>query len=322
MSGYEEQFHARAEMLDETGELAAAATAILAGASSAGLDPDAIVSLRAAITALDPASGSPGYQAGSRADRHPGSGYRSDSEFLEAVSDAEDEIRGWLGDTEQLQVQVTAAAGKAHVDLERAQRDVEAARQALVAAYAMPAKNACDGCHFAKAAAIAAAEAAIADAEQCIQNAIRSIGTCEATAEILDPLTRRLQAALRALCQVPHDLGEVYELIYQFIRRGGKCRASVGGSMEPHLHKSSPPADMSRRGISGGAATPNPKPLQQGEYRCHRLRAGRRPDRYSVPPRPPAGRPDHRRRWPRLHRPDHPGQGRADHPRRRRRSRR
>jgi hypothetical protein len=27
---------------------------------------------------------------------------------------------------------------------------------------------------------------------------------------------------LQALRQVPHDLGEVYELVYGFIRRGGK----------------------------------------------------------------------------------------------------
>jgi Tfp pilus assembly protein PilX len=86
----------------------------------------------------------------------------------------------------------------------------------------MPARKPCDGCHPAKAVAIAAAEAAVTDAEDRIADAARRIGTCEAAAEILDSLVRRLQAALRALCQVPHDLGEVYELIYAFIRRGGK----------------------------------------------------------------------------------------------------
>ena len=222
MSGYEEQLHARAEMLDETGELAAAVTAILAGASGAGVDPRAIVSLRAAIAALDPAGAPPGYQAGSRTDRHPGSGYGSDGEFLEAVSDAEDQICDWLRDAEQLAEQVIAALDKAHADLERAQRDLETARQALAAAYAMPIKKDCDGCHGRKAAAITAAEAAIADAEERIRDATRRIGICEDTAEILDPLTRRLHAALQALRQVPHDLGEVYELIYAFIRRGGK----------------------------------------------------------------------------------------------------
>ena len=209
-------------MLDETGELAAAVTAILAGASGAGVDPRAIVSLRAAIAALDPAGAPPGYQAGSRTDRHPGSGYGSDGEFLEAVSDAEDQIGDGLHDVNQLQEQATAAAGKAHADRERAQQDLDTARQALAAAYAMPAKKDCDGCHGRKAAATTTAEAAIAGAEERIRDATRRISICEDTAEILNPLTRRLQAALQTLRQVPHDLGEVYELIYAFIRRGGK----------------------------------------------------------------------------------------------------
>jgi hypothetical protein len=223
MSGYEEQLHAHAEMLDETGELAAAVTAILAGASGAGVDPRAVTGLRAAVAALDPAGGPPpGYHAGSPADRHPGSGYGSDGEFLEAVSLAEDQILDWLRDAGQLQDQVIAAADAAHADLERAQRDLHAARQALAAAYAMPVKDECDGCHARKASAIAAAEAAIADAEQRITAAGQRIGICEDAAEILDPLGRRLRAALQALRQVPHDLGEVYELVYEFIRRGGK----------------------------------------------------------------------------------------------------
>ncbi len=222
MSGYEEQLHTRAELLDETGELAAAVTAILAGASGAGVDPRAITSLRAALAALDPACAPPAYQAGSRTDRHPGSGYGSDSEFLEAVSDAEDQIADWVHDVEQLAEQVTAALTEAHADRERAQQDLETARQDLAAAYAMATKKDCDGCHGRKAAAITAAEPAIAGAEERIRDATRRIGICADTAEILDPLTRRLHAALHALRQVPHDLGEVYALIYQFIRRGGK----------------------------------------------------------------------------------------------------
>ena len=137
MSGYEEQLHARAEMLEETSELAAAVTATLDGASRAGLDPRAIVSLRAAITALDPAGGQPGYQAGSRTDRDPGSGYGSDAEFLEAVSDAEDQALDWARDAGQLQEQVDAALDVARDDRDRAQRDLQAARQDLAAAYAM-----------------------------------------------------------------------------------------------------------------------------------------------------------------------------------------
>ena len=86
----------------------------------------------------------------------------------------------------------------------------------------MPTTTDCDGCHGRKAAAIRTAEEAINGAEARIRDAERRIGICEDTTEILDPLTRRLQAALQALRQVPHDLGEVYELIYTFIRRGGK----------------------------------------------------------------------------------------------------
>ena len=74
MSGYEEQLHTRAEMLEESSELAAAVTEILDGASGAGLDPRAIVSLRAAVTALDPAGGQPGYQAGDRTTGSPAAG--------------------------------------------------------------------------------------------------------------------------------------------------------------------------------------------------------------------------------------------------------
>ncbi len=48
------------------------------------------------------------------------------------------------------------------------------------------------------------------------------IRLCEAAAEVLDKLAQRLQAALDRLQQVPYDLGEVYELVYQFIRKGGK----------------------------------------------------------------------------------------------------
>jgi hypothetical protein len=223
MSGYEQQLHARAEMLEETSELAAAVAAILTGASGAGVDPAAIVSLRAAVTALDPAGGPPpSYQAGSRTGQHPGTGYASDAEFLEAVSDAETAISDWLRDTGQLHEHLIAALDTAHDDLERAQRDMEAARQALTGACAMATKDPCNGCHSAKAAAIDAAETAIAGAGQRTVDATRRIGLCEDAAEILDPLTPRLRAALQALRQVPHDLGEVYQLVYEFIRRGGK----------------------------------------------------------------------------------------------------
>ena len=78
------------------------------------------------------------------------------------------------------------------------------------------------GCHSARAAAIAAAEAAVADAEARITDAERRIAICEAAADILESLAERLARALGQLRTVPQDLGEVYALIYEFIRAGGK----------------------------------------------------------------------------------------------------
>jgi hypothetical protein len=193
MTGYEEQLLTRAETIEDSGELAQTITAILAGAQGAGVDPAAVTSLAGAAQALDP-SADTRYGAGGKEDRHPSSGYRSDCEFLEAVSQADDDVRERLRDVQQLRDQVATA--------------LDAAQAALDAAYTMPVGEPCTGCHGAR-------EAAIADAE-------RRIGLCEAAAEILDPLAERLQAALGHVRQVPQDLGEVYELVYEFIRKGGK----------------------------------------------------------------------------------------------------
>jgi hypothetical protein len=222
MSGEEERLYARAEMLDETRELAQAVSEVLAGAQGAGVDPRAVISLRAAIRELDPAGGEPGYQAGSQKDRRDDSGYGSDAEFLEALSDAEDQVREHLREVKELREQVALALDRAQQDLERARRDLAAARAALAAAYAMSTRQPCDGCHSARAAAIAAAEAAVADAEARIADAERRISICEAAADILGSLAGRLARALGHLRTVPQDLGEVYELIYEFVRAGGK----------------------------------------------------------------------------------------------------
>ena len=155
-------------------------------------------------------------------DRQDGSGYGSDGEFLEALSDAEDQVREHLREVTELREQVLLAADRAQQDLGQGRRDLEAARAALAAAYAMSTREPCNGCHGARAAAIAAAEAAIAEAEARIRDAEHRIGLCEAAADILGPLAERLVRALGQLRTVPQDLGEVYELIYEFVRSGGK----------------------------------------------------------------------------------------------------
>ena len=221
MTGEEERLYARAEMLDETGELAQAVAEVLTGAQGAGVDPRAVIGLTAALQTLDPGA-STGYSAGSKKDRQDGSGYGSDGEFLEALSDAEDQVREHLREVKELREQVALALDRAQQDLGQARRDLAAARNALAAAYAMGTRQPCDGCHSARAAAIAAAEAAVADAEARIADAERRITICEAAADLLDPLAERLARALAQLRTVPQDLGEVYQLIYEFVRSGGK----------------------------------------------------------------------------------------------------
>jgi hypothetical protein len=196
MTGYEQQLLTRAEVLEDTGDLVQSVTAVLAGAQEAGTDPAAVTSLQDAIRALDPGA-STGYDAGGKQDRQPGGGYRSDGEFLEAAAEAEGDALERLREAEQLQEQLAVA--------------MDAAQAALDAAYAMPVKEKCDGCHGIKEAAIAAA--------------LHRIELCEAAAAILDPLAGRLRVALERLRQVPQDLGEVYQLVYEFIRKGGKLPA-------------------------------------------------------------------------------------------------
>ena len=162
MTGEEERLYARAEMLEETGELAQAVSEVLTGAQGAGVDPRAVISLTAALQTLDP-GGAVSYSAGSQKDRRDGSGYGSDGEFLEALSDAEDQVRERLREVKELREQVLLAADRAQQHLGQARRDLAAARADLAAAYAMSTKEPCNGCHGAKAAAIAAAEAAVAE---------------------------------------------------------------------------------------------------------------------------------------------------------------
>ena len=221
MSGDEEKLYTRAEMLEDLDEPVSAVGEVLAGAQGAGVDPRAVISLTAALQTLDPGA-STGYSAGSQKDRQDGSGYGSDGEFLEALSDAEDQVRERQREVTGLREQITLALDRAQRDLGQARRDLEEARAALAAAYAMSTRRPCDGCHSARAAAIAAAEAAIADAETRIADAERRIGICEAADDILGPLAERLTRALARLRTVPQDLGEVYELIYEFVRAGGK----------------------------------------------------------------------------------------------------
>ena len=139
MTGYEETLLTCAEVLEDTGDLVQAITGVLAGAQAAGVDRAAVGSLAAAARALDPGAAT-GYDAGSKQDRHPGGGYRSDGEFLEAAADAEGDVLERLRDVDKLGEELATA--------------MDDAQAALDAAYAMPVKRESAGCHGIKEAAI------------------------------------------------------------------------------------------------------------------------------------------------------------------------
>ena len=200
---HERQLLVRARELVDLGELAEGVAGILGGARRAGLDPDALGGLVGAATVLGVA-GIKVYAAG----KGPGARYASEGEFLSDLADAEDDIAERLRAAVNLRDRATAA-------LDAALDALETGRQALAAAHALPTKDKCDGCHSAKAAAIAAAEAAIADAQE-------RAGLCEAAIDVLDPLITRLRHALGRLRAVPSGLGETYESVYTLIRRGGR----------------------------------------------------------------------------------------------------
>lgn len=205
---HEEQLRARAQVLGDTSGLVLMVTAILAGASRAGVDPHVVPGLQTAIQVLSEGQGPVSYEAGRKTDRYANTGYSSDVAFLEAIREAADAIREHREAVRKLAAEVADAYDEACEDLAQARRD-------LADAYAMSTDEPCDGCHGRKRRAIAKAEADIRDAKE-------RIDICVETAEELEVLFKRLQAAYLAVRRVPSALGEVYELIYAFVEKGGK----------------------------------------------------------------------------------------------------
>ncbi len=211
----------QAEMLAETGDLAELAGEVLAGAEQAGADRGAVTGLIAALRALDPAM-AVRYDAGGQSDRRVNTGYRSEWEFLEGVSDAEDQLEQRRRAAAALLAEVTGLRDSALLALAAAQSDLDAAHRQLTAAIAWPVNEPCTGCHGVKQAAIDAAQAAAEDADARMRDARQAIAISETAAEVLDDLAAAVKAVLTCVRRVPQDLGEVYELVHTFIRNGGR----------------------------------------------------------------------------------------------------
>jgi hypothetical protein len=108
---------------------------------------------------------------------------------------------------------VARTRAEAGAALDKAYDALDEGHAALEAARFMTTSHPCDGCHDAKAAAIAAAQARIAAARD-------RIGYAEAAAGILDDLGVCVRRALTCVRRVPGDLAQTYEPVYDHVRAG------------------------------------------------------------------------------------------------------
>jgi hypothetical protein len=185
----------RAEQLADIEELAETALEVLGSGRGARADPDALVSLTGAALALGAGS-----VAAYRTTGEPAS---SDAELLGDAAELEDDVAARLRETGQL----TAEARR---ELAKAREAERKAREELKRAQAMAVRDKCDGCHGARARAIAAAKAAI-DA------AVAGQECCREALETLSELATALQRALTCMQRVPSDMEVTYEVIYRWL---------------------------------------------------------------------------------------------------------
>jgi hypothetical protein len=197
-SDHERRLLARAQALDHAEDLAEEVTGILGGGRSARIDPDALRGLAQAGLALG-ANSLTVYRA-------EGLAYSTDTEFTDAVAEAEAQLAAQVAAVARLTEQAGAA-------LDNAEDDLEAAGGDLARAQAMPVSRPCDGCHAAREAAITAARTAVAQASDRAGYARDAIG-------VLVGASGRLRTALKWIRRVPGDLSDTYEPVYDHVRAG------------------------------------------------------------------------------------------------------
>lgn len=213
---HERRLLVRARELAGLDDLRDDTLACLGAARHAGLDPDALGGLVGCAAALG-ASGTATYTAG---DGWTGT-HADERHFLGHLASIDDDLDERLSTFGRLRAQASAALATARSDLDDAQDQLTAARRQLAAAHAMPARDPCDGCHRARAAAISAAQAAIRAVEELIRECETRAAICEEIIQAANAAGRRLWHAQARIEAVPHDLGETYESVYTLIRRGG-----------------------------------------------------------------------------------------------------
>jgi hypothetical protein len=200
---------ARAEDLADTDDLAEAVTGILGRARGNRLDPDALSAVTGAALALG-ADSVTVYRA-------EGEPYGLDTDYAEAVDDAEDEIAARAAEVADARDEAGDACQAAHDALEEARDDLAEARD-------MPVDRPCTGCHDDRREAIDDAKEAIADARD-------RIGCAKAAIAALDDAAEKLQRALTCIRRAVPDLGEFTNRSLSTWTRAGSCPRTATSSL-------------------------------------------------------------------------------------------
>ena len=219
----ERRLFAAAEDLCDFADAGHLIAELIEAAQAAGVDPRVVPGLRATLALLipgadisyDPAiAGEPG-RAG------PGA-FRSDLEMVEAVVETEMELQVHLEAMAKLTAKTEGAAEDAADALDLALKAVAACKKALRAAKNRPVKEPCTGCHADRARGIREAELDLDAAEDAVEDAAARLSLCCDILEILEEAAGQLATALTCLMHVIPDLSEAFELITEYIRRGGR----------------------------------------------------------------------------------------------------
>jgi hypothetical protein len=223
------------ELADTAAGLAAQITEIIGRARAARVDQDALAGL---VTAVRILGGDVTALFRAARGRHHGGPYQHDTALLDAV----EEISGDLAAAAAAAGRLHALAGQA---LHQAREDQDAAGRALAAAREMPAAEPCQGCHQARASAIAAAQHDLGDARERASQA-------SAALDVLAAL--KLRQALRAVRRVPEDLNEVYTAAYDLVTRDPRAMPADGDFITGHKT----PAAMAAAMLTARARSPRP----------------------------------------------------------------
>jgi hypothetical protein len=202
------------DLLSDTRDLGTSLTVILGAARAARLDPDALTGLAVAAVTLGATQ-----LAVRTAGDNSSAVFSSDQTYLAAVSGAEDDVSDQLTDAQDLRRDTATARDTARADLDDARGNLADAR-------AMPVSRPCDGCHHDRADAIA-------DARHDIAACKERIRLCATVIRVLDPLTERLETALRILRAVPGELADTYEPAYE-VRQAGRQLPKDGDFLTGH----------------------------------------------------------------------------------------